>query len=271
MNTEKPQAAFLIVVVVALVCSVLVSVSAIGLRPIQERNALIERSRHIVGLTGLAEPGRKLSGDEILAVIDQMDMRVVDIDSGKFEDSIDPAEFDPRAAVLHTETSVEIPPDQDLAQLNRRSRYEIIYLVWDGDAIKRVILPIVGEGMWSTLYGYVALEADLNTIAAATFYEQAETAGLGDRITDPDWLATWQGRALFGSDDSVRFRVAPGPVEPGSAAAVHEVDAVTGASVTGTAVTRLMQFWFGPNGYEPFLENLRNENPVRLAGHGRSP
>lgn len=271
MNTEKPQVAFLIVVVVALVCSVLVSLSAIGLRPIQERNALIERSRHIVELSGLVEPGQPLSGEEILEVIDQLDMRVVEIDSGLFDDTIDPEEFNPRSAVLSDETSVEIPQDLDLAKLGRRSRYEIVYLVWEADEIKRVILPIVGEGMWSTLYGFIALENDLNTIGAATFYEQAETAGLGDRITDPDWLATWQGRAVSGSGGRVQFRVAPGPVDPDSTAAAYEVDAISGASVTGGAVTRLVQYWFGPNGYEPLLENLRNETPVRLAAQVRSP
>lgn len=265
MNTDKPQTAFLIVVAVALVCAVLVSLSAIGLRPIQERNALIERSRNIVALSGLVEPGRALSGEEILAAIAQMDVRVVNIDTGEFEDGIDPAEFDPRAAVLDPEFGVAIAPEQDLAQLGRRSRYEIVHIVWEGDAIKRVILPIVGQGMWSTMYGYIALENDFSTIAAATFYEQAETAGLGDKITDPDWLATWQGRALFGNDGRFRFRVAAGPVDPGSAAAGHEVDGISGASVTGSAVSRLVQYWFGPNGYERFLTNMRNETPVRLA------
>lgn len=265
MNTDNPRTAFLIVVMVALVCSVLVSGAAIGLRPIQQRNALIERSRHIVTLSGLVDPGQALSGAEVLAVVEQMDERVLNIETGEFDDSIEPAEFDPRAAVLDPELGVAIPPDQDLARLGRRSRYEIVYLVWDGDGINRVILPIVGQGMWSTMYGFVALENDLNTIGAATFYEQAETAGLGDQITDPDWLATWQGKALFGSDGRFRFRIAAGPVEPGSAAAAHEVDAISGATVTGSAVTRLVEYWFGPHGYGPFLENLKNDAPVRRA------
>ncbi len=62
-----------------------------------------------------------------------------------------------------------------------------------------------------------------------------------------------------------------GPVDPASAAAAHEVDAISGASVTGNAVTQLVRYWFGPNGYEPFLENLRNETPVRLVAQVRSP
>lgn len=270
MNTDKPLNAFLIVVTIALVCSVLVSASAIGLRPIQERNALIERSRNIVALSGLVEPGATLSGDEVVAAVAQMEARVLDIDSGEFNDGIDPEEFDPRRAVLDPELGVAIPAELDLAQLGRRSRYEIVYIAYKDDELHRLILPVVGQGMWSTLYGYVALENDYNTIAAATFYEQAETAGLGDKITDPDWLALWEGRALFGADGGFRFRIAAGPVEPGSAAAAHEVDGISGASVTGGAVTRLVEYWFGPNGYAPFLERLRTENDVRVASRARS-
>lgn len=271
MNTDNPRTAFLVVVMVALVCSVLVSGAAIGLRPIQERNALIDRSRNIVALSGLVEPGESLSGEEVLAALERMDTRVLNIESGEFEASMDPAEVDSRAAVLDPELSVAIPPEQDLARLGRRPRYEIVYVVWNGDEVERVILPISGQGMWSTLYGFIALENDLNTIAAATFYEQAETAGLGDQITDPGWLAGWQGKALFGSDGRFQFRISAGPVESGSAAAAHEVDAISGATVTGNSVTRLVEYWFGPHGYGPFLENLRNEAPVRLAEQAASP
>ena len=197
MNTDKPGTALLIVVIVALVCSVLVSVSTVGLRPIQERNALIERSRNIVALSGLVDSGQRLSGEEVLAALQQMDARVLNIDTGEFDDSIDAETFRPRAAVLDADLGTAIPAELDLAQLGRRSRFEIVYLAYDGDDIKRVILPIVGQGMWSTMYGFIALENDFSTIAAATFYEQAETAGIGDRVADPDWLAIWQGRRLF--------------------------------------------------------------------------
>ncbi len=270
MNTDKPVNALLIVVIVALVCSVLVSVSTVGLRPIQERNALIERSRNIVALSGLVDSGQKLSGEEVLAALQQMDTRVLNIDTGEFDDSIDPETFQPRSAALDAELGTAIPPDQDLARLGRRSRFEIVYLAYDGDEISRVILPIVGQGMWSTMYGYIALEGDYNTIAAATFYEQAETAGIGDKITDPDWLAIWRGRSIYGADGSYRFRIAAGPVDPDSADAAHAVDGISGASVTGGGVSRLMQYWFGPHGYAPFLGNLKNETPQRLVAQART-
>ncbi|RLA56715.1 MAG: Na(+)-translocating NADH-quinone reductase subunit C [Gammaproteobacteria bacterium] len=265
MNNDSPQKALLVIFLVALVCSVLVSVAAVSLRPIQLLNQLVERSRNIVALSGIVEPGQKLSSDEILAAIEQLDVRIVDIDSGKFDDSKDPNEFDPRAAANDPDLGVAIPADADSANLGRRTRYEIVHLVWDGDELSRVILPIVGQGMWSTLYGYIALEADLNTIAAVSFYEQAETAGLGDQIVHPDWQAKWVGRELFGSDGSVRFRIAAGPVDAGSSAARNQVDGLTGATVTANAVTRLIAYWFGPHGYSTFLDNLGNQPPVRVA------
>jgi len=263
VNNESPQKALLVVFSIALVCSILVSVAAVSLRPIQIRNQLVEKSRNIVALSGLVEPGEDLSTDEILAAITQLDARVIDIDTGEFEDSLDANEFDPRAAVNDAELGTAIPDKEDGANLGRRSRYEIVHLVWEGDELLRIVLPIVGQGMWSTLYGFIALEADLTTIAAVSFYEQAETAGLGDQITHASWQSRWQGREIYGSDGIVRFRVASGPVEGGSAAARHQVDGLTGATVTGMAVTRLVDYWFGPHGYQAFLNNLKNNPPVR--------
>jgi Na+-transporting NADH:ubiquinone oxidoreductase subunit C len=161
--------------------------------------------------------------------------------------------------------STEIPTDADLARIGRKANHEVVYLVWGDDGLNRIILPIHGQGMWSTLYGLIALEADLNTIAAATFYEQTETAGLGDQIQRPEWLALWQGRQLFGSDDDVRFRVASGVVEPGARGYEHEVDGLSGATVTGTGVTNLVRFWFGADGYGPLLAEIRETPPVQTA------
>jgi Na+-transporting NADH:ubiquinone oxidoreductase subunit C len=265
LNNDSPQKALIVVFAVAFVCSVLVSVAAIALKPVQLRNQLVDRGRNIIALTGLVPPGQKLSDDEVLEAVEQLDMRVVNIDTGNFDPTINPLEFDERAAVNNDELSVVIAADDDLARLGRRSRFAVVYLVWDGDHLKRVILPIHGQGMWSTLYGFIALESDLNTIAAVSFYEQTETAGLGDQIERPDWQAQWQGRRLFNSQGGLSFRVATGAVEPDSAAARHQVDALTGATVTGNAVTRLVAYWFSPGGYGNFLDNLARQSPVRVA------
>jgi len=263
VSKDSPLKALIVVLAVSLACSVLVSTASIMLKPIQVLNQKVERSRNIVALTGLAAVDKELSNDEILQVVEQLDVRILNIDTGEFDTSIDPGKFDQRAAVNNPELSIAIPPADDLAKLGRRTRFAIVYLVWNGDELKRIILPIHGQGMWSTLHGLLALEADLNTVAAVTFYEQGETAGLGDQITRPDWQAKWQGRQLFDNQGEVRFRVAAGSVAEGSAAR-HQVDAMSGATVTGDAVTRLVEFWFGPQGYQAFLKNLEKQPPVRM-------
>ena len=259
MSGESPIRTLMVVFMVALVCSILVSVSAIGLRPIQLQNELIERYRNIVLLTGLAEEGQALSDADILSVVEQLDVRVVNLDTGAFEPDLDPDDVNARSAVNDPARSTEIATEEDLARLGRRAIHEVVYLVRVEDRIERVILPIHGQGMWSTLYGYLALESDLKTIAAVTFYEHTETAGLGDQIVDASWQAKWQGREMFGSGGDVQFRVATGLVDPDSRAARHEVDAISGATVTTNAVTSLIRYWFGPSGYGPFLDNLANE------------
>jgi Na+-transporting NADH:ubiquinone oxidoreductase subunit C len=263
MNNDSPQKALLVVFLVALVCSVLVSVASIMLKPIQLRNQLVEKSKNVISLTGLMDDTAALSGSAVLDAVNQLDIRVLDIAGGDFASDINAAEFDSRAASNDPDLSIKIPPELDVASLGRRSRYEIVYLVWDGDQLSRIILPIAGQGMWSTIRGYIALENDLNTIAAVSFYEQTETAGLGDQIERPDWQAQWQGRKIYDSQGVYRFRIGPGTITPDSPASAYQVDSLSGATVTSDAVTRIIAYWFGPNGYKPFLETFESRPPAR--------
>ena len=115
------------------------------------------------------------------------------------------------------------------------------------------------------LYGYVALASDLNTIAGVMFYEQNETPGLGDQIASPHWQSRWIGKRLYDEHDQMLFRIAEGPVTEGASGADYQVDGITGATVTANAVTALMRYWFGPGGYGPLLERLREHPPTQPA------
>ena len=168
---------------------------------------------------------------------------------------MNPLTFDQRQALSDPERSVAIPSDLDVASLGRRSRYAKVYIVGDAERPERIILPIHGQGMWSTIYGFLALDADLNSVAAVMFYEQGETAGIGDKILESGWQAGWRGQALFDAGGALAFRVADG-----AAVAPHEVDAIAGATITTNAVTAMVQYWFGPHGFGPFLDNLRAGN-----------
>lgn len=259
--TTSPLRALGVLLSVTLVCAVLVSASAILLRPLQLEHELVKRYRNVAALTGLVAPDAELDDATVRDVVSHLDARVLDLETGTFVPDASPDDVDSRAAIEDPARSDPIPADADLARLGRRPREEVVYLVWVDGMLSRVILPIYGQGMWSTLYGLIALEADLDTIAAVTFYEQAETAGLGDRIEDKDWQAQWVGRRIYGTDGKVRFRVAGGRVDPGAPVAVHEVDGLSGATVTSNAVTALVRFWFGEHGYRPFLERLAAQPP----------
>jgi len=260
MNNDSPLKAFLVVLLTALVCSSLVSAAVVVLRPIQLNNKMLEQSRNIMRLTGLLEEGSTPSDEEILELYRGLEVRILDIDRAEFNDELDPLSFDPRRAVNNPDLGVDIPPGQDRASLGRRSRYSPVYFVLKEGELDRLILPVNGSGMWSMIYGYVALESDLNTIAAVTFYEQNETPGLGDQILRPEWQAQWAGRRIYDEVGDLRFAVNYGKVEPGSSTWLYEVDALTGATVTADAVTSMMHYWFGSHGYRNFLDGLREQD-----------
>lgn len=269
MRKDSPIRALLTVLVTAVVCSFFVSASVVLLRPIQLNNKLLERSGNVLALTGLLPSEQEVGDDELLDLFKSLDARVVDIDTGDFDGEFDPYTFDERKAAADAELSDPIPSGEDFANLTRRSRYKTVYLVWKDGALSRMVLPIRGAGMWSMLYGYISLESDFNTIAGVLFYEQNETPGLGDQITRPHWDAKWVGKQLYDETGDMLFRIAEGPVQAGASGAEYQVDALTGATVTANAVTALMRYWFGPNGYGPLLAQLREHPPQQAASTGQ--
>ncbi|MGD8346117.1 MAG: Na(+)-translocating NADH-quinone reductase subunit C [Lysobacterales bacterium] len=266
MSNDSSIKAVLVVLITAIVCSSLVSAAVVVLRPVQLNNQLLDRSRNIMSITGLMPTDSVPEDDEILELFKSLDARVVDLEKGRFDDSFDPWTFDQRRAVADPELGVAVPAELDIAQLSRRSRYAVIYLVWNGDELDRIVLPVRGAGMWSMLYGYIAMKPDLVTIAGMAFYEQNETPGLGDQITHPHWLERWTGKQVYDDVGVSRFRVAEGEVDPNSVHAPFQVDGITGATVTGNAVTALINYWFGPHGYKTFFDNLKNNPPTRDEG-----
>jgi Na+-transporting NADH:ubiquinone oxidoreductase subunit C len=123
----------------------------------------------------------------------------------------------------------------------------------EGD-LRLLILPVSGEGYQSTLYGYLALDGDLNTIQALSFYEQGETPGLGAQVEDPAWQAQWKGKRVRDTGGTMRVRVAGGDAQT-----EFEVDGISGATYTSDGVTNLLRFWLGPDGFGPYLERIQRK------------
>ena len=244
----------LVAITLSLVASVLVASAAVMLKPVQERNEERYRQQIILDVAGLWQPG----GD-IEALFSSIEPRLIELESGAYSDELDAASFNSEEAAGDPALRVGIPADEDIANIRQRARFSVVYLVRDGGSIDQVILPVYGSGLWSTMRGFLSLEPDGNTVRGLRFYEHAETPGLGDQIDKPDWRALWPGKTLFGGGDTPLIEVVRGEADPTSSLAPHQVDGLSGATLTGRGVTNLIRYWTGPNGFGPYLATLREE------------
>jgi Na+-transporting NADH:ubiquinone oxidoreductase subunit C len=125
--------------------------------------------------------------------------------------------------------------------------------------IEKLVIPVRGYGLWSTLYGYLALEGDLETVAGLGFYDQKETPGLGGEVDNPLWKAKWPGVQLYDEAGDPAVHLVKKRSPDGSDAAAHEVDALSGATITTRGVQNLVRFWTSDLGYGPYLKRLKAE------------
>ncbi|MEJ2514410.1 MAG: Na(+)-translocating NADH-quinone reductase subunit C [Gammaproteobacteria bacterium] len=244
----------LVTIVLSLVCSVLVSSAAVFLKPLQDRNVEMARKARILEVAGLMEPGKDI--DELFKAVD---VRLVDLDTGEFTDVLDPEEYNQQVAARDPELSEPIPPWEDIAGISRRAKYAPVYLVEQDGEIQKVILPVHGYGLWSTMYGFLALSGDADTVEGLTFYQHAETPGLGGEIENPNWLAKWTGKRVYGPEGDVKLSVIKGQVDPQSEDAKWSIDGISGATLTAQGVSRMVHYWLGEQGFGLFLERLKKE------------
>ncbi len=244
----------LVTIILSLVCSVLVSSAAVFLKPLQDRNVEMARKARILEVAGLMEPGKDI--DELF---EKVDVRLVDLDTGEFTDALDPDQYNQQVAARDPELSESIPPWEDIAGINRRAKYAPVYLVEQGGQVQKVILPVHGYGLWSTMYGFLALSGDASTVEGLTFYQHAETPGLGGEIENPSWLAKWTGKRIYDPEGEVALSVIKGQVDPASPDAEWSVDGISGATLTAQGVSRMVQYWLGERGFGLFLERLKQE------------
>lgn len=235
----------------ALVSAVLVSVASVTLKPLQEAHLEAERAARMAEmldtLPGLRDVMAELG-------VDTLETRLVDLETGRFVPGADVEAYDAAAAETDPERSVAIPPEADVARLGRRPLLAPVHLLQrDGDLLL-IVLPVSGTGYQSTLRATLALESDLSTVAALTITEQAETPGLGARVETPDWQALWAGKEV--ADDAGRIVI---EVVRGGASGPHEVDAISGATVTSNGVANMLRYWLGDHGFGPFLDRLQRE------------
>ncbi len=209
----------------------------------------MDRQTKILEVAGITEKGSvpELFGKYI-------EPRLIDFKTGSFEKG-DAANFDEQKAAKDPATSIKLTPAEDVAKIGRRANTGVVYLVKQEGKVTRVILPINGTGLWSMMYAFVAVKTDGDTVTGLTYYQQGETPGLGGEVENPTWRAQFVGKKLYDANFKPAIKVVKGGAPEGS---THDVDALSGATLTSNGVQHTFDFWLGNLGYGPFLAKVRN-------------
>lgn len=249
--------------ILCVVCSLFVSAAAVALRPMQEANKTLDQKKNILDATGLStgEYGKvaaELERSQVDELSKWISAKLVDLETGEYVTDMDVEKYDAKEAASKPDARIEIKnPSFDLGEKYREKIAKVYFVKKPGEeSVRQVVLPVYGKGLWSTLRGYMALKADLKTIQGLTFYEHAETPGLGGEVDNPNWKAQWEGKQLFDPSGDPAAEVFKGPAPSGNE---YAVDGLSGATITSRGVTNLLRYWASEDGYGPYLAKLETE------------
>lgn len=245
---------FRVVLGVSLVCSVLVAVAAISLRGKQNENRALDRKKNVLIAAGIYKKGL-----DIAQAFESIESIAVDLETGKTTKEIDPETYDMIKASKDPDTSMYLDSAVDIAQIRKIPHYAVIYLLKEEAEISKIILPINGLGLWSTLYGFISLEKDGKTVAGINFFEHSETPGLGGEVDNPNWQKNWIGKVAYNEAGDSILEVVKGAVDPSRPGSQYRVDGISGATITARAVGLMVQFWLGEHGYAKTIRELVGE------------
>ncbi|WDD98135.1 Na(+)-translocating NADH-quinone reductase subunit C [Thalassomonas actiniarum] len=250
-NKETFGKTLIFVFIVCLVCAALVSISAVGLKPLQTANRLLDQQTKILEAAGLLEQ----AGKDIKGTYGKyVEAKMIDLNSGDFvEGNTDM--FDERRDSRDMTKSSK--PKNDIAGINRRADNAVIYLIKDDSGkVTTVVLPIIGSGLWDLMSGFVGLAPDLNTVRSLVYSELKETPGLGAEVLNPNWKALWPGKKMFDEQNNVAIKLVKGGAKAGD---TYGVDGLSGATLTSNGVENTLHFWLGDEGYGPFITKFRTQ------------
>ncbi|MDP5146887.1 Na(+)-translocating NADH-quinone reductase subunit C [Shewanella sp. ULN5] len=236
------------IISLSLVCSFMIT----GTAEILKERKLVKKRDEVQQFVLKAAGVESNSSDFRELFTSRVQPKLVDLESGQFIEHENILDFDGRMAAINPETSRK--PKKDTAKIKSRADQVRIFEVFDDQGeLTSIVMPIYGKGLWSMIYGYLAVEPDLNTIKNIVFYEHGETPGIADFVTDPEWNALWQGKKLFDEKGKIAIKVVKGGAKAGD---VHGVDGVSGATRTGVGIQKAVEFWFGVEGYQNFLHTF---------------
>jgi len=243
--------------IACVVCAVLVSTAAVTLRDRQQANAELDRKKNVLLAAGLATADESLDRGEVERRFGAFEIVAVDLTTGEVATDVDVATYDQRRALA--DPTMSRATDRNSAQIARVPNRALAYRQLDeAGNVALLVLPIEGKGLWSTMYGFLAVGSDLTTVRGLTYYQHGETPGLGGEVDNARWKALWPDRKVYDETGEVALEVIRGSAGP-PARDPHRVDGLAGATITSRGVTYMIEFWLGPQGFGPYLQRLKKE------------
>ena len=214
---------YVFILTIAIVCSLLLSLASEGLKDLRNKNIEIDKKKNILTAIG----------------IDVNSFSVLDIDK-YFADNIDTLIID---TLGNTIPNISIT---DIKEIENKKNGEVSYYYNSKEVLPLykeikenvVIIPISGKGLWSSLFGYFAIDAgNFSTVKGITFYAHGETPGLGAEISKEWFQSNFIGKEVYDEGELLSIRV----TKPGLANDLYEVDGISGATITSNGVTNLLK------------------------------
>lgn len=222
MDKNSTAYVFGFAAVVTLVVAVALSFTSESLRPMKEANELTYKKRDI--LSGVLPDTKKMSTEDVNANFDQY---------------IEQVKVNHLGEII--EDTLVMPIDIDVKKEKKKpvEEQQLPLFIATLDGQKNYIIPVRGNGLWDEIWGFIALESDGNTVKGVSFDHKGETPGLGAEIKDNTaWKAQFLGKELFTEDGKF---VGVAVVKGGVKDPAHQVDGISGATITGDGVTDMIK------------------------------
>ena len=250
---DSLQGTLLVALILCIACSSVVSIAAVSLKGIQEANKALDKKKNILLAAGLADGSTNAA--DVNSIYDESIVKqLIDLETGEpvAEDAgVDAETYDAKKAAADPDMKQPVEPAGALPGLPYREPYAEVYEIKKDGQTDGYILPIYGKGLWSTLYGFLALESDKQTVRGITYYSHAETPGLGGEVDNPLWKESWTGKKVYDSEGDVELEVLKGKAGDNE----YAVDGLSGATITTKGVDNMIKYWLGPTAFGKYLAN----------------
>lgn len=242
MQHSKPYSIGFILIITALF-GLLLALAASALSERQQFNEEVNVKRNILMAVGVLDRDREMELDEIDAM---------------YQESVQSFAVDPEGTIVEGVSGESLDLEVVLQNPDTSQHRYPVFVATDAGGSTVYAIPVFGKGLWSTLYGYLALEADLETVRGMTFYAHGETPGLGAEIEQAWFQDNFVGKKIYDAGALRTIQVVKGTVEnriqdPGDRD--YYVDGISGATITGRGVSNLLETKVAL--YEPFFRRIR--------------